>query len=516
MAKQGPRQTAVADLTNQLSRLKLAAAALALIPHLQIQSDEERVGILLPPGCAGTMVNLAVALSGRTAVNLNHTVGEVGLVRMCELASLRTVITAEKYTERIGWYASLPVRRIDLETIRPKMSRFSILRAMARVLIQPARKLSQGRPDDVAALVFSSGSTGDPKGVQLTHRQLLANIHGVRGHLRLEPKRDVVLSPLPLFHSFGISTGMWMPLIIGLPAICHPDPRDARALGELSERHGPTLFVSTPTFTRGYLRRIPKHQFSSLRFGVVGAEKCPPDLRRAFREKYDAELLEGYGCTELAPVVAVNVLDEDRRGTTEPGSKAGTVGRALPGIEVLAMDAETHEVLPRGETGLLIVRSPARMLGYLDRLDLTESSFVHGGYNTGDLGFVDQAGFITITGRLARFAKIGGEMVPMDLIEEKLRERLLELSDEGDEHDIAITAISDQSKGERLLLLHTDMPHSVAELLEGLDDLPPIFRPKERDAHRVDEIPTIGTGKRDLKGLKALGEKLVGAGSRAV
>ena len=501
--KRAPNVAAVTDLEGSLSRIQLAGAAMALWSPLEIADQEERVGVLLPPGRGGALVNVALAVNGRTAVNLNHTAGAAALRRMCELAEVRTVVTARAYTDRIGWPEGLPVRRLDLEDVRPRVSKAQAVWHMMRIRMRSPRALVKGGPDDIACIVFSSGSTGDPKGVQLSHRQVLANVRGILEHLDLQRDDDTLLCPLPLFHSFGVSTGLWMPLTAGVKLAAHPDPTDARGIGELSKVTAPSFFASTPTFVRAYLRRIEPETWSTLRFGVVGAEKCPADLRREFTRRYGCELLEGYGCTELAPVVSVNRVDS----LTPPGvpaSRDGTAGTPLPGVAVLTMDPDTKEILPRGEPGLLVVRSPARMTGYLGRPDLTEAAFVHGGYNTGDMGFVDDEGFVHITGRLARFAKIGGEMIPMDLVEDRLLEELAHVAGEDHEHDLAVAAVPHRSKGEQLVILHTPMPTSLDDLVSRLDDLPRIFRPRATNAFEVEAIPTLGTGKRDLKGLQDL------------
>ena len=508
MARRHPGATAVSDISANMSRIKLAGAALALRRHLGLAANEKNVGVLLPPGKGGSIVNLTLALMGRTAVNLNHTVGDSGLKRMCELADVQTIITAEKYTAKIG-KPELDVRWVDVQELIPRISKFSVVLNMLKVLLVPATSLADANPDDVACLVFSSGSTGDPKGVQLTHRQILANLTGVRAHFELEENVDGLLSPLPLFHSFGVSAGMWLPLVCGLGLAAHPDPFDGRAIGRLADQHKPTLLIGTPTFVRSYMRRVGKEQFASLRFIVVGAEKCPEDLRTSFREKYDTELFEAYGCTELAPAISANRPDYRVDGIPETGSKPGSVGLPIPGVEVVTIDPDTKEILPPGETGLLLVRSPARMLGYLGRDDLTDEIFLHGGYNTGDIGHVDDDGFIFITGRLARFAKIGGEMVPMDLVEEKLMEALQEIAGADHDHELAVAKVSDKAKGERLLLIYTSLPCAPRELLDRGRDLPALFKPKKRDAYKVDELPILGTGKRDLNKLEQLAEQLV-------
>ena len=299
---------------------------------------------------------------------------------------------------------------------------------------------------------------------------------------------------------------MWLGLAEGFAIAAHPDPTDAVAIGKLAEDGKATFLISTPTFVRGWMRRIEPHQFKSLRFAMVGAERCPADLKVAFKERYGCALLEGYGCTELAPVVACNLPEVVLAGDNEREIRAkdGAVGRPLPGLSVIAVDPATHEVLPVGSEGLLVVRSASRMLGYLGRPELTEAAFVHGGYVTGDMGRVDVDGFITITGRLARFAKIGGEMVPLDNVEAAVQEAITATGADPALIEIAVSAVSDPARGERLIVLHTGFTGDWTTLLDGLAHLPALWRPKARDVKQVEAIPKLGTGKRDLAGIKRL------------
>ncbi len=496
-ARRHPTLIAVQDAGGTLTYLQLAALGRSLVAQLALADDERRVGVLLPPGRGGAIANLALALAGRTAVNINHTAGPVQLARMLELAGVKTVISAKAYRKRID-DPHLAARVLDLEDLLPRLGKLRLLLAMVKTFVTPARFADRSRPDDTAIIIFSSGSTGDPKGVELTHRQVLANCDAVAFALDLRAGRDVILSPLPLFHSFGLVPGFWLGLALGLRVAAQPDPTDAKALGELAQASGATFMLATPTFARSYLRRIQPEQLKTLRFAVAGAERCPAELKQAFKERFGADLLEGYGCTELAPVVGINLPEVKRDGVTEIRSRDGTVGRPLPGMQVFTIDPETHAILPVGAEGLLVVRSPARMKGYLGRDDLTQKAFVHGGYNTGDIGKLDADGFISITGRQARFAKIGGEMVPLDNVEAALQAAV------GDAAEIAVAAVPDPTRGERLIVLHTTITIEVEIVLRSLDTHPPLWRPKPKDFMPVEAIPKLGTGKRDLAGLKKL------------
>ncbi|MCB1324939.1 MAG: AMP-binding protein [Spirochaetales bacterium] len=505
-ARRDPRRAAIIDPGGDMSRIRLAGASLALRDLLDDLISSDRVGVLLPPGKGGAIVNLALALGGKTSVNLNHTTGEDMLARMCEIAEVSTILSARRYLERIE-EIELPGRVILVDDeLLPRVSKARVLARMARVILGGAAGLDRAHPDEVATILFSSGTTGDPKGIQLTHAQVLANIEAVLAALKLD-EDDIMLSALPLFHSFGLVPGMWLGLIGGPTIAAYPNPREAAGLVSFARKTRATAMLSTPTFCRVYMKKANHDEFESLRFAVVGAEKCPADLKQEFRRRFDTELLEGYGCTELSPVVSANLLDSHVTDRFEKGSRTGSVGRPLPGIEVRIVDPETHRPLPTGSEGLIVVRSPSRMLGYLKRPDLTEQAFLQGGYNTGDMGRLDEDGFLFITGRLARFAKIGGEMVPLDTVEERLAANLNAL-EAGDEAELAVAAVPDQNKGERLVVLHTAPATTPEQLLQNLEDLPAIFRPRPRDFHTVESLPVLGTGKRDLKGLRELALKL--------
>ncbi|HYE05856.1 MAG TPA: MFS transporter [Planctomycetota bacterium] len=502
-ARRHPTLIAVQDAGGTLTYLQLASLARSLPSQLDLADDERRVGVLLPPGRGGAIANLALAIAGRTAVNINHTAGPAQLTRMLELAGVKTVISAKAYRKRIG-DPQLPGRVLDLEDLLPRLGKPRLMLAAAKTFLTPARLADRSRPDDTAIIIFSSGSTGDPKGVELTHRQVLANCDAVAFALDLHAGRDVILSPLPLFHSFGLIPGFWLGMALGLRVAGQPDPTDAKALGDLAQASGATFMLATPTFARSYLRRIQPEQLTTLRFAVAGAERCPLELKQSFKERFGADLLEGYGCTELAPVVGINLPEVKRDGVVEVRAREGTIGRPLPGMQVLTIDPETHAILPVGAEGLLVVRSPSRMKGYLGRDDLTQKAFVHGGYNTGDIGKVDADGFVSITGRQARFAKIGGEMVPLDNVEAALQSAV------GEAGEIAVAAVPDPARGERLIVLHTTAIE-VEAVLRALDAHPPLWRPKPKDFMRVEAIPKLGTGKRDLAGLKKLAaEKAAG------
>jgi acyl-[acyl-carrier-protein]-phospholipid O-acyltransferase / long-chain-fatty-acid--[acyl-carrier-protein] ligase len=353
--------------------------------------------------------------------------------------------------------------------------------------------------DALATVIFSSGSTGIPKGVMLTHRNILSNVDAA-GQLFQLTDKDVMLGVLPFFHSFGFTGTLWLPLIAGMGVAYHPNPMDAKTIGELAEQYRATLIISTPTFCASYIRKCTPEQFAHLRYAIVGAEKLREPIAAAFKDKFGVDLLEGYGCTEMAPIVCVNTPDVNDRGEHQRGAARGSVGQPIPGVVAKIVDPATGEGPLFDTEGLLLVSGPNRMLGYLDEPEKTNEVVRDGWYVTGDIAMMDEAGFIRITDRLSRFSKIAGEMVPHMKIEDQMRT----LIDE--HHSCVVTAVPDPSKGERLVAFYTDAALAPQDLWERLcrTELPKLWIPKRDDLHVVDVIPTLGTGKTDLRAVKQL------------
>jgi acyl-[acyl-carrier-protein]-phospholipid O-acyltransferase/long-chain-fatty-acid--[acyl-carrier-protein] ligase len=360
------------------------------------------------------------------------------------------------------------------------------------------------RPDALATVIFSSGSTGAPKGVMLSHYNVLVNIEAM-AQLFWIGERDRIVGVLPFFHSFGYTVTIWFPLIAGCGVVYHPNPTDAKAVGELIAKHRATFLLSTPTFCAGYTRKCSAEELASLRFVLVGAEKLREPIATAFREKFGVELLEGYGCTEMAPVVAVNAPNFQAGKDSQTGNKAGTVGHPLPGVAAQVVDAATFAPLAPNQPGLLLVKGSNRMIGYLGEPERTAEVLHDGWYITGDIAAIDDEGFIRITDRLSRFSKIAGEMVPHLRIEDAIAGVL-------GAAPCAVTSVADDRRGERLAALYVHEMEP-AELWRKLaeTDLPRLWIPKRENLYRVEALPQLGTGKLDLRGLKMRAEELVAA-----
>jgi len=486
------------------------ALARALRPHWE---GQDNVGILLPTGVAAALINLAAALSGRAAVNLNFTAGKAATGSAARQAGLRTVVTSRVFLEKAKLELPEGVTPVWIEEVRDGIVRKDRLAALALAWVAPARLLEQyagakrrTTVDDPAAIIFSSGSTGEPKGVVLTHFNIDSNVEAIVQVFRTRPE-DRVLDILPMFHSFGYLT-LWLAVGRGLSLVCHANPLEAAAVGDLVQRYRATILLATPTFLQLYLRRCAPAQFGSLRMVVAGAEKMSEPLAKAFEDAFGIRPLEGYGMTECSPVVALSTLDYRAPNFFQPGSRRGFVGQPLPGVSVRVVDPESGEPLGPNAPGMVLVKGPNVMRGYLGRDDLTAAAIKDGWYTTGDIGLLDEDGFLKITGRLSRFSKIGGEMVPHGRVEEALQEAA------GAEAQVfAVTAVADDRGGERLAVLHTLTEEKAQAALEKLKSigLPNLFIPRRDQFARVDALPMLGTGKLDLRGVKTLAEERLGA-----
>jgi acyl-[acyl-carrier-protein]-phospholipid O-acyltransferase/long-chain-fatty-acid--[acyl-carrier-protein] ligase len=339
----------------------------------------------------------------------------------------------------------------------------------------------------------------------LSHHNILANIQAMAQVFWINDN-DVIVGVLPFFHSFGFTVTIWLPPVSGCGAAYHTNPTEASKIGEIVAKYHGTLLVSTPTFYSSYTRKCTAEQFSSLRFVLVGAEKLRSTIAAAFHEKFGLELLEGYGCTEMSPVVAVNGPNFEAGRDTQLGNKPGTVGHPLPGIAVKIVNPATMEPLPPDVEGLVLVKGPNQMIGYLNQPERTLEAVHDGWYVTGDIGALDDEGFLRITDRLARFSKIAGEMVPHLKVEEAIYGII-------GEYGCAVTGIPDDQRGERLVALYTRPDMTPLELWQRLSEtsLPKLWLPKRENVYLVDALPTLGTGKLDLVGVKAKAQQLAAA-----
>ncbi len=467
--------------------------------------DQNMVGILLPPSVPGALINLAALLMGKVPVNLNYTASNEVLASCAKQCELKTVITSKAFLERV--HLQVPAQAVMLEDLAANPRLLERLSAALISWLLPVRLIEKsvgaGRKtglDDIATIIFSSGSTGDPKGVILTHYNVASNVEQLNQVFMLG-RNDKILGILPFFHSFGFTGTLCLPTAIGMGVVYHPSPLESRAIGALVSQYGVTFLLATPTFLQAYIRRCEPEDFGSLQYVMAGAEKLPERTAIAFEDRFGIRPLEGYGCTECSPAVTVNTRDFRAAQFRQVGAKRASIGHPLPGVSVRIVNPETFEPLPLGETGLLLVRGPNVMQGYLNRPEKTAEVLRDGWYNTGDIAAVDEDGFVRITDRMSRFSKIGGEMVPHIKVEDKLHE----LSG-ATEQTFAVTAVPDEKKGERLIVLHT-LPEDKLEpclALLAKSDLPALWKPRPDQFVHVEALPYLGTGKLDLRRLKEI------------
>jgi acyl-[acyl-carrier-protein]-phospholipid O-acyltransferase/long-chain-fatty-acid--[acyl-carrier-protein] ligase len=468
--------------------------------------SDSMIGLLLPASVGGALANVGTMLCGKVPINLNFTAGPENIASACEQCEIRTVITSKLFLKRAKLEA--PAGAVYLEDLLPTFGAVAKAMALVQARLLPAGLLlrllggARTQPGDLATIVFSSGSSGAPKGVMLSHRGLIANVDAAQQVFQINPT-DVVAGLLPLFHSFGFSYNLWFPLMAGIRVAFHANPLDAKAVGELVEKHRVTILLGTPTFLRNYMRACTEQQFASLRLVIAGAEKLPSRLSEEFLAKFNLSIFEGYGATEMSPVISVNVPNADHPVWPQIGNRPGTVGQPLPGCKTKVADPETFEALPSGAQGLILVGGPTRMLGYWKQPDRTADALRDDWYVTGDIGTVDPDGFITLTDRLSRFSKIAGEMVPLVRVEEAIREHAgLEV--------VTVVALPDPQKGERLVALHTSTEADGKQINRALaaTSVPRLWIPKAESIHRIEELPMLPTGKLDLQRLKALATEL--------
>ena len=480
-----PSQPAIIDGMDagKISRGTLLAAALALSAYIRKHCPERRIAIVLPPGKGAAIANLAVVLANKIPVNLNFTASADAIKAALRIAEIQQAITAEAFKEKFPafpWPDSLLFVEKILPRLFPKIVTWKVLCAVlpASAVAWIARTPTLGDRDE-AIILFTSGSSGDPKGVVLSHRNILGNVDQFSTMLGLRPESRI-LACLPIFHSFGSTVTLWYPILKGLQAVSFPSPLDIPKNVELIEKYGIQLLCSTPTFLRGYLRKAEAHQLRSLELIVTGAEKLPMDLADAFEARFGKEVLQGYGLTETSPVVSVNLPQPatlDSKLYVQPSSRRGSTGKLAPGMAAQIRDPDTGAQLPLESTGMLWVKGPNIFEGYLNDPKRTAEVLHDGWLRTGDLGRFDEDGFLYIEGRLSRFSKIGGEMVPHETIETRIY-AVLELAQE--EKSIAITGIPDESKGEALVLVSTrevDMQNLRLKLNEA--GLPNLWIPKK-------------------------------------
>lgn len=502
---------------SKLSYDRVLAASIALALHLRALTDKPRIGIVLPPGKAGLIANIAALFAGKTPVNLNYTAGTDAVESAIRQADIDRFITVDAFVRRMQKFPWPPNRELiflerELPALKPKITRWFILaKILPTALLASRLGIPRKSDDGEAVLLFTSGSSGEPKGVPLSHRNVLGNTAQFASRLDFK-EGDSLLGSLPLFHSFGCTVTLWYPIIEGIKLVTFPSPLEVDRISTLVHEHQVSLLIATPTFLRGYLKKAKPEQLASLKFVITGAEKLPLSLAETFEKKFGQRVLEGYGLTETSPVTNFNLPNLTSDGSTDvvPTHRMGSVGHFVPGLAVRVTDAVTDAPLPPDQSGILWFKGANVFNGYLHWGAKNREVVQEGWFRTGDIGRIDDDGFLYIEGRLSRFSKIGGEMVPHERVEEYIT-RALGLEGE-DTRKIVVVGVPDPVKGEALVLLSTiageyleqemiDLRYRLLEM-----NVPALWVP--RKLVKVHDIPVLASGKLDLRACEAMAKQI--------
>jgi len=494
----------------------LAAVALRLSQKIREEIPEKRVGIVLPPGLGGILANIAVSLAGKTPVNLNFTLGKSALERCLAKAEIKTVISAAPVRAQIDgrmpgfpW----PDHTLDLKDMLNGIPKWKIVLTLlglkftgATAMLRRYQVPETGDREE-AALLFTSGSDGDPKGVVLTHRNVIGNALQV-ADCGVLPQGETLMANLPIFHSFGFTVQVWTALSCGVKVVTTPSPLDFKKAADVIEQEQCSILLGTPTFYRPYLKRVEPEKLKSLKIVVAGAEKTPDGFHDAWEARFpNSKYLEGYGLTETTPVAAVNVPDLPSDGVAPATirTRRGSVGKLFTGMAARIECPDTGDILPIDQVGILQLRGVNIFDGYLGEPEKTEAVILEDGwFRTGDLARCDADGFLYIEGRLSRFSKIGGEMVPHGSVETELAKAFGVA--ESEKPQMAVSSRIDANKGEALVLFSTfELDANTVREKAKEAGLANLWTPKE--IRQVEEIPVLPTGKLDLKALKKLAEE---------
>jgi long-chain-fatty-acid--[acyl-carrier-protein] ligase len=489
-----PRAVSTADdRSGALTYERLLTGALLMAKRFA-DLPGEHVGLLLPSSVGCDVALLGLYLAGKVPVLLNWTTGPANLAHAARLMNLQKVVTSRLFVDRVGVHVE-GTDYVYLEDLGKAIGKLERLLTLLKVRFLPGgirSRVPRPDPDSPAVVLFTSGSEKAPKAVPLTHRNLLTNQRTGNSILEVT-EQDSMIAFLPAFHSFGISITGLFPLLSGMRVVRHPDPTDAAALARKIGMWKPSILVGTPTFASYILERAEPGELSSLRMIIVGAEKCPPSVVERFREASPrAVVLEGYGITECSPVVSVNPPDDNR---------PGTVGKPLPGVELLVLDLDTDQPLGPGQVGMLLISGPTVFPGYLSHEGSSPFRELNGKrwYVTGDLVQIDKDGYIHFAGRLKRFLKAGGEMISLPALEEPLA---LLYPPTKDGPRVAVEGVEIDGGGRRIVLFTTeDISLSQANAVLLREGFHGVMRLDE--VRRVDTLPVLGTGKTDYKVLRA-------------
>ena len=502
---------AVADIEGvEISHKRFLTGVLLFSKKIEAYSPEQNIGLLLPSSGGGAIASMAILSLGKTLVNLNFTAGKKALQSAVKQAEVKHIYTSRKFLDKmsekgIELESFFPgIKLLMLEAIKEEISTLARLGTLLKAILMPASLIQKSyfknvSMSDTAAILFSSGSEGSPKGVELSHSNIAANAKQAAIELGAV-STDIVMSTLPTFHAFGFAITTLMPLSEGIPIVCHPDPKDVATIASGIAKYSGTILVGTPTFLRMYTisKKVSAESLKSLRLVVAGAEKLRSEVRDGFESKFNMPVYEGYGTTETSPGASVNLPDIKSSDSQDIKlrNRPGTVGKAFSGTEFRIVDPDSLEPIPTSQDGLILIGGPQIMKGYLKMPEKTAEviEIIDGyrWYRSGDKGHLDEDGFLTIVDRYSRFAKIGGEMISLTTVEEEILDAC-----NNSELEIAATCLPDQKKGEKIVLLSTvEINKDELKVLLNKANVNPLHYPSK--VLVVKEIPKLGSGKTDF------------------
>ncbi len=443
------------------------------------------IGIMVPTSAGCMLSILGVLMAGKVPVMINYSTGAANNAEYAQRkCGFKTIIASRALLEKIG--CRLVSGMVFIEDIMESVGPLDKVGALIKAKLPLSfllKSVHEGEPDDNLVILFTSGSEKDPKAVQLTHRNIGSNVLDI-GRVLTVTSEDVMLANLPLFHVFGHNVDFWLPLLYGMTIVAYANPLEYRKVSSIVREEKVSLMVGTPSFFAGYLRQSDPGDFASLRVAVAGADKTPDSLREGFLQKHNLELCEGYGTTETSPVVSTNL----------PGAnKPGSIGKVLPSVRVKIVDINTGEALPPGGEGKILVKGDLVMKGYFDDLEETSLRIKDGWYETGDMGVLDEEGYLWHRGRLKRFVKIGGEMVSLVKVETVMQNLLPEGV------DCCVVEVPDSLKGAKIVAAVTAEVGERRLLKAMADELPAIALPKQFVV--LGEFPKMGSGKIDFRSI---------------
>jgi len=493
-AKKNAKKTAVIDKTTGQS----VTYSKALIGSLILKSRFEKydkgfIGIMIPTSAGCALASVAALMSGRIPVMINYSTGAEANARYAQKkCNFKTIIASKALLDKID----CPVIEgmVLIEDIMKSVTTGEKLKTALKTLMPAGtiiNSIHKGDENDAAVILFTSGSEKDPKAVPLSHKNIASNIESFSEYAKITGE-DKLLSNLVFFHVFGLTVNLWVPFYHGMTMVTYANPTDFKTISTIARDEQPTLMVGTPSFFWGYLQKSDPGDFKTLRLMIAGADKCPDALRDGYMQKHGVTLLEGYGATETSPVISVNTLEFNRPGST---------GKVLPNIEVRIENFETGENCPIGDTGKILVKGPSIMTGYFEDPEQTAEVLRDGWYDTGDMGYLDEDGYLWHAGRFKRFTKVGGEMVSLVKVENVLEKHLPEGV------SCCVVEVMDEKKGSIIVATVSQEVNKTEILRKMMEELTSISLPRQFVV--IENLPMMPTGKIDFRTTTKMVEEIM-------